>query len=299
MKVNHVELNAILGEKLRSGNPFSSMRIDNTAGFVMERMYRGIDDFAGVLSPLESGVWPGGPEEPGHLLQVYRETIPLMKETDILGFVDISGEISRSTEFLNEFKEQILFFYDGFHMMDPGALLGLSHLGPIENPWTRYLKGKKVAVVTTHAESIKAQWEKGLDKIWGDKLDIIAPFELVKVIRAPYHASLDDRQYEGSECWEDNVGYILAELDDIDYDVLLAGASTMSPFLVWAAKSAGKVGIQTGGTLMLWFGLLGYRWTKVPGYSKWHSMYNEHWIPPLDIDKPQRKHNGESSFAYW
>lgn len=296
--LNHIELNRVLGEKLQSGEPFCSMRIDNTAGFVMERMHRNINDFAGIPSPLESGVWPGGQHELGHLLHVYEETVPLMEESDILGFVDISGEISRS-EFINKFNHSMLFFYDAFYMMDPGGLLGYSHLGPIENPWTKYLKGKKVVVVTSHAESVKHQWEIGLDKVWGNKLELIAPFELVNVIRAPYHIELDDRQYENVECWEDTVAEISVLLDDTDYDVLLSGATTMSPFLVWHAKNQEKVGIQTGGTLGLWFGLLMSRWTNVPGYSAWHAMYNEHWMRPLDIDKPQKPFPGESGFAYW
>ena len=95
---------------------------------------------------------------------------------------------------------------------------------------------------------------------------------------------------------------IIKEMEKYDFDVLLTGASTSSVFYAKHAKEIGKIGIQTGGVIQLFFGILGYRWTKVPGYSKWNDMYNEHWIYPLEIDEAHNRKNNmhlETNFAYW
>ena len=86
------------------------------------------------------------------------------------------------------------------------------------------------------------------------------------------------------------------------YDVILAGNSTSAPFYAQHAKSKGKVGIQTGGVLQLYFGILGYRWTKVPGHNGWSNLYNEYWKYPLKIDEANNREkykNLETNFAYW
>jgi hypothetical protein len=64
----------------------------------------------------------------------------------------------------------------------------------------------------------------------------------------------------------------------------------------------GKIGIQTGGSLQLFFGIHGYRWYQVDYYKNWHKMYNEHWIHPLKEDEAQNRTQNthlETNFAYW
>lgn len=300
MHKNFFEVNDLISEYLQSGKPFSCLRIDNTSGYVMHCLDRGILPSSEWYNPyalVEGGVVPASTEY--GLNVVYPRTVEEMKKTDILGFVDISGDIKRDTKFLSNFPNSEKFF--DFWIMDPGSLLGLSPFGHLANPWSQYLAGKKVLVLSSHANSIKQQWSK-IDLIWGENRNKIAPFELVDAISTPYHPAIDDRQYPNCSDFESLVQITKNRIDQYDYDVLLTGISTQSPFYAEHAKQRGKVGIQTGGTIQLFFGLLGGRWVHGAPYAKWHSMFNEHWMYPLDIDKPQRKADIkflESSHAYW
>jgi hypothetical protein len=191
---------------------------------------------------------------------------------------------------------------EDFLVMDPGAILSYSNqFGELKNPWTTKLKDKKVLVISTHSESIKHQW-KNIDKVWGSQRERIVPFELVDVIRSPYHPDMDNRQPPNCDHWLDSVNYIKELMDTYDYDILLSGCSTSSPLYCDHAKQMGKIGIQTGGTIQIFFGILGYRWTKGIGYENWKQMFNEHWINPLQVDEPQNRQKYislETNFAYW
>jgi hypothetical protein len=302
MKVNHVQLNNLLASKLQNNESFSLVRLDNTIGYAIDcitKNTRPITQFFNEATLLEGGIYPNTLEFG------YTKYIPgvvsQMEQSDILGFVDISGEIERS-EIINKiFQSKPMFFGNSICLLDPAGLFGISFLGPVSNPWTQYLKGKKVLVISTHKESIMQQW-KNIDKVWGDKRDIIAPFDLVDCIRSPYHPFLDSRQYSNCNTWFDSIEYIKEEIDKHEYDVLLSGASSSSPFYVNHARNRGKIGIQMGGALQLFFGIHGYRWHDVPCYSAWHAMYNENWIWPLKVDEPENRENFrvlETTFAYW
>ena len=145
-----------------------------------------------------------------------------------------------------------------------------------------------------------------MDSVWGDKKNKILPFELVDAISTPYHPDLDDRQYMNCSDFMDKIEITKNIIDEYDYDVLLTGVTCQSPFYAQHAKDSGKVGIQTGGTIQLFFGIVGNRWVHVPppspGVPKWNEMFNENWIWPMQVDEPQRKHKidgSEAGFAYW
>lgn len=307
MHKNFYEMNEYLSSVLQRGEPHSVLRIDNTAGYIIDSIVRDrpiLTEFFNPRTILEGGVHPNTYEYAVNV--VYRKTFECMMRADCVGFVDISGEIKKDSPLLQYLKDKVTFFRDGFMTLDPGAILGYSkfYFEDLDHPvsfvpWTKYLKDKKVLVVSTHAESIKHQW-KNRHKIWGENFSNISDFELVDVIRAPYHPSVDYRQYPNCETWGDSVNHINRLLETYEFDVLLSGSTTSSPLFVDKSKSLGKIGIQTGGAIQLYFGLLGGRWAKVDAYADWHKMFNEHWMYPLQIDEPQNKVKGlESSFAYW
>jgi len=296
---NFSEANQLIGEKLRTGSPFSCLRIDNTAGYVCHSFHKKeapSNQFYNENAMIEAGVTPN--------IQYYSdvvipETMEIMKKCDILGFVDIAEQIRNDASFLEKFGNKPMFF--DYMVMDPGGLLGISPSGAVDVPWTQYLKDKKVIVLSSHANSIKHQW-KNIDSIWGKNREKIAPFELVDVIRTPYHPAIDDRQYANCHNFMDLVEITKRRIDQYDYDVLLTGITTQSPFYAQHAKEMGKIGIQTGATIQIFFGVVGKRWLGNTLYAPWRSMFNENWIFPLDSDKPQKKQqidNLEFAFAYW
>ena len=304
MRKTFQEINSLLGEKLRTHEPFSCIRLDNTAGYVFDCLSRNTlpsQEQYNAGSLVEAGIYPSTLEY--SLNVVFPLVLQAMQTSDILGFVDCSRTLP-SSPFVQQFSHIPCFYGEDFLILDPGAILGYSPFErhtPMSDPWTRHLKGKRVLVISTHADSIKQQW-KQIDKVWGSKKDDIVPFELVDVIRSPYHPAIDQRQYPNCTSWDQTVEAIKKVIDTYEYDVLLAGATTSSPIYVAHAKERGKVGIQTGGTIQIFFGILGYRWTQVEGYKNWHNMYNDSWIYPLKSDEAQQRdriRHLESMFAYW
>lgn len=301
------ELNDYFSEVIKQGKPTSIIRLDNTSGYIIDCLFKRETISTQFFNPntiLEGGVYPN--TEQYAIEVVYANTFKCIQNADCVGFVDISGVIKNSSPLVQILANKVLFFSDGYMIFDPGSILGYSklyieHLSHPESfvPWTKHLAGKRVLAISTHAESIKQQW-KNKENVWGSRLQEIAPFELVDVIRAPYHPSIDSRQYPNCNTWGDMVEYVKGLIETYDFDILLSGASTSSPMFVDHAKQLGKIGIQTGGVLQILFGVMGGRWAKVSGYQEWHNMFNEHWIYPLKIDEPQKKVQGlESNFAYW
>jgi hypothetical protein len=301
MHQNFYEINETISKSLQENKPFSLIRIDNTAGYIIHCLSKGVvpsSEFWNVNTLVEANVVPSSLDY--HSQVVIPKTLDIMENCDILGFVDVSGDISKDNNFLNQFPDKPLFF--DFLALDPGALLGYSDY-QIEHPWTESLAGKKVLVVSSHANSIKEQW-KNIDNVWGDNRAKIVPFELVDAISTPFHPAIDDRQYENCNTFEDLIQITKDRIDQYDYDVLLTGVTTQSPFYAEHAKQRGKVGIQTGATIQLFFGVLGGRWAHLnaPLYVNWRKMFNEHWKYPLDIDQPQGRNKIrflETAQAYW
>jgi hypothetical protein len=260
MHQNFYEINETISKSLQENKPFSLIRIDNTAGYVMQSYHNGVspsEEFINEFVLVQGGIVPSTIEYYSKV--IIPKTIEVMKDCDILGFVDVAGQIAKDSQFLSQFPNKPLFF--DFLALDPGALLGYSDY-QIDHPWTESLVGKKVLVVSSHANSIKEQW-KNIDNIWGDKRAKIAPFELVDAISTPYHPLLDNRQYRNCNNFEDLVQITKDRIDEYDYDVLLTGVTTQSPFYAEHAKQRGKVGIQTGATIQLFFGILGGRWAHL------------------------------------
>ena len=306
MQTDFHTLNKDISERLQSGEPFSLMRIDNTAGYVIGCRLKDqfpVGNFYNENSLIEGGIYPSTMDYAYNY--IIPKTIELTDKADIIGFVDCAQELQKDPVIIERYKDKPSFFSHSFLIVDPGALLGLDKTwGELKDPpWTSYLKGKKVLVISTHSETIKSQWNN-IDKIWGGNRDKIAPFELAGVIRSPYHPAFDDRQYPDCPTWGDSVEYIKREIEKYDFDVLLTGATTSSPFYADHAKSMGKVGIQTGGTIQLFFGILGYRWSPEAnnGYQPWAQMYNKYWRYPLTIDEPSKRSQYsflETNYAYW
>lgn len=299
MMMDFYQANNLIGEKLKSGEPFSCLRIDNTAGYVLHCLYQTntmpSEEFCNDEIMMHSGIIPA--KRDYYLSTIMPKTFSVMKECDILGFVDIGNLIRNDNNFLSNFGN-IPIFCNHF-VMDPSALLGYKTGYQPMIPWTQYLEGKKVLVVSTHSNSIKYQWNN-MDSVWGENRNKIVPFELVDAIRTPYHPLLDSRQYDNCNDYMDLIEITKRIIDQYEYDVLLTGVTTQSAFYAEHAKKMGKVGIQTGGALQLFFGIIGNRWLQ-PWYSDGARMFNDKWIWPMQIDEPEKKNlvTSETGFAYW
>jgi hypothetical protein len=303
MNLDYFQVNERLKQILQKGEPASVLRLCNTTRYVIECLLdnsRPQPQFLTNNTLVEYGIFPFDVEF------VLNDTFPRIIKTidtcDLLGLVDVGRQASLepAESFSRVYGEKEIFSGKQFAILDPGAILGVSEFKKLDDPWTKYLKGKRVLVISTHKNSIWDRWHN-IDKVWGENRDTIAPFELVDVIRTPYHPNYDSRQFINCSTWYDTIEFIKSKMDSLTYDVLLSGASGSSPFYVEHAKKRGKIGIQVGGSLQLFFGVLGGRWDSTEAYKSWRSIFNEHWIRPLAEDKPnlRDRFSFETNFAYW
>jgi hypothetical protein len=232
-------------------------------GYFLETFYKGEDPLQEFIYwlTLTSGVFPHSKQ---FLTQVWAPiNHKAMVNADILGFVDVSGSIEKNKSFNDAFCSNSYTFYgvDDILVLDPGYLVNKEIVDvTCSDPWTEKLKNKRVLVVSAFVDSIKEQW-KHKEKIWGDSLEKITPFELVDVLRSPFHPQMDNRQFPGCDTWDKALQYLMNQIDTYEYDVLLVSAAAMAPALADHAKNRGKIGITICGTLQLFFGLAGARWT--------------------------------------
>lgn len=292
------QINDKISSLFDSGNPFSVVRIGNMEGYFIDCFFRKtapLEEFHYWLS-LTSGVYP---MDVNYLTTIWlQENINAIDNADALGFVDVSGEVERNKVFVDTHCSNKFSFYGvkKIEILDPGILLNKDI---ISNPWTKNLKGKKVLVVSSHVNTIKQQWKKMKD-IWGEHLEEIAPFDLVDVVRSPFHPQMDDRQYENCTSWDQTLNHMKNLIDQYEYDVLLVGAAAYSPALADHAKRKGKIGITLCGAIQLYFGILGSRWTTQDYYKDWLKLFNENWIYTLESDLPRNRHIFDRfEKAYW
>jgi hypothetical protein len=304
MNYDFHSMNNLLSNWIKENKSFSIVRIDNTMECVLYCQYKNKEISQQQFNEqalIEGGVYPATTK---YAFEVVIPTITNeMHKADALAFLDFSGyNLEEEQDFLNVFGDKPRFFTGhSYSVLDPGCLIVGARFGKPENPWTENLKGKKVLVISPLYETIMQQWEKR-DLIWGKDKDKIVPFDLVGCIRSPHHPLLDENQFPGCTTWAENIEYIKNEILKYDYDVLLSSVSLQSSVFANFARDNGKIGIQTGGILQLFFGIKGNRWMNHQGYFDWHKMMNEHWIYPLKADEPQRKKQYsflETTYAYW
>ena len=179
---------------------------------------------------------------------------------------------------------------------DKIALVGLWEAEPWwqNNPWTRFLEGKRVLVVHPFAELIQQQYVKR--RFLFENRLVLPDFEL-KTLKAVQ--SIGGR-VDGFTDWFDALRWMENEMDKIDYDIALIGCGAYGFCLAAHAKRCGKKAIHLGGVLQLLFGIKGNRWENKNYHSiyDYSSLFNNHWVKP---DMSLRPHNAEQieDACYW
>lgn len=182
-----------------------------------------------------------------------------------------------------------------FAHMHQGALIPLLKLEPYnaqKRPWSRHLAGKKVLVVHPFKNSITKQYQEKRSLLFENQ-EILPEFDLQVI---PAVQSIAGNRPEGFETWFEALDDMKAKIDACDYDICLIGCGAYGFPLAAHVKRQGKQAFHMGGALQLLFGIKGSRWTS--GYGDYASMFNEHWIFPLDSDKPEGAERVEGG-CYW
>lgn len=294
MNYTQHQMNDWIIDKLKSNNPFSCVRLGNTENELVENVLNGrqIPDTWVNYTPL-SGIFPHTHEFCRD--KYYPKIDESLQNVDAIGHPGIS-----SKSFSEKFKQRYLsgkISYTECRFLDPIFILNYS------DPWTKYLKGKKVLVVNSSASSIEKQWDN-IDNIWGDKRELICPFELVEVIRSPFAPSVcgGDIFYGDKKIndWVESSEMLCDLIDDVDFDIALIGCGAYAPVLASYIRSKNKSVITTCGATQLFFGVKGRRWSE--NRTEHQKIFDDNWIFPIEEDLPTNLkyiESFEGGHAYW
>lgn len=167
----------------------------------------------------------------------------------------------------------------------------LQHLEPyfFETPWTKYLEGKKVAVFSPFADSIKKNYIQ-LEKIWDGK---IMPNFTLEVVNYPVSLALGkNNKYKTSR---DVYQEYIEKIHSMNFDVGIFGTGHTGLLFAIECKKLNRTGIHLGGPTQILFGVKGNRWEENTAF---HSFFNESWTRPMSHETPTEIHRVEGA-CYW
>lgn len=161
-----------------------------------------------------------------------------------------------------------------------------------ENPWTKWLEGKRVLVVHPFVESIRHQYENNRTKLFKNP-EVLPLFSNIQYVKAVQTQAGEQTQFKD---WFEALNYMEQEIDKKDYDVAIIGCGAYGMSLAAHVKRRGKVAIHLAGWTQMLFGVYGERW--VSQQSRYKDVINEFWIRPNqgeNLKKGKQIENG----CYW
>ena len=161
------------------------------------------------------------------------------------------------------------------------------------NPWTKALEGKKVLVIHPFQNSIESQYKKR-ELLFKDNL--LPKFEL-KTLKSVQTLGNEKSQFK---TWFEALDFMKNQMNEIDYDIALIGCGAYGFNLAAHAKRMGKKGFHLGGVLQMLFGITGSRWENPNQFNGMYlKLFNEHWVRPLNEERPKHAHLIENNVSYW
>lgn len=176
---------------------------------------------------------------------------------------------------------------------DPDArFIEISGLEPYlqRDPWSLALEGRRVLVVTPFARSVERQYARRRE-VWSARSPVLPEMDL-RTLPVPHGAALVPPRHSD---WFDLLRDMTERLEAETFDVVLIGAGALAVPLCAHAKRMGRIGVHTGGTTQVMFGIRGGRFDAV---SEIVCLMNEHWIRPAPEETPERADLVENR-AYW
>ena len=152
-------------------------------------------------------------------------------------------------------------------------------------PWSNALEGKKILVVSAFSKSFSRQ-HKNIHKVFPN--NYYPTFDPI-FIQAPM------TQGGGTGSWIAELDNIKEIIKDLDFEVALISAGGYALPIANFVKSLGKIGVNCGGELQLFFGVLGKRWDQSAKHQKY---FNSNWIRPDSKERPLNWRTIENG-CYW
>jgi hypothetical protein len=157
-----------------------------------------------------------------------------------------------------------------------------------KKPWTRYLKDRKVLVVSPFKKDIVDQYKKR-DKLF-ENGRVLPDFSL-EAVKAVNTRGKKDVSFSS---WFEALEYQKEMISSVDFDIALLGCGAYGmPLCDYIKTELNRSAIYMGGGLQLLFGLRGARWD---GQDQYEELFNEHWkYPDENVHDPEEL---ESKDAY-
>jgi hypothetical protein len=170
--------------------------------------------------------------------------------------------------------------------------------------WLRALANRTVLVVHPFNESIHAQLKRGARAIWGDWGETLLPSTMrLKVVVPPVSfAGADTADAPNSfRAWRPALDALMRRVDAAGpFDVALLACGGLGMPLGAYLRTTGRSSIYIGGSLQMWFGIIGNRWrgwqSRDPFLKR--ILSNPNWVSPLPSERPPGYKTEENS-AYW
>ena len=153
-------------------------------------------------------------------------------------------------------------------------------------PWSMALEGKKILVISSFSESFNKQMPK-----------INSVFHRIKYPSLDLQF-IDAPMTQGGNLttsWKQNLELVKQRMETIEFEVALISAGTYAYPLASHAKKIGKIGINCGGELQLFFGVIGRRWENT---DKVNRYYNKNWVRPNIKERPANWQDIENG-CFW
>ncbi|MCO6496350.1 MAG: hypothetical protein J5I50_01680 [Chitinophagaceae bacterium] len=274
-----VDTNNLIKEGILNQQPFMVTRfgaseLKTVNNFIVQHVsdYNGFNDE--ILEEIftHSGVFP----KDSHVIEDFsREYIESSRQIDLIGVWHNRGEDFLINTLCPEAKRCRLRFLEPYFY---------------EHPWSEALEGKRVLVIHPFETSIRKQYSKR-EILFADKR-VLPEFELL-TLKAVQSLSGADTRFKN---WKEALENMKGSISCIEFDVAIIGAGAYGLPLASFIKQSGKVAIHLGGASQLLFGIKGKRWLEKEDFRH---LFNDHWIFPLDEEKPEHGGKVDGVGPYW
>jgi hypothetical protein len=166
---------------------------------------------------------------------------------------------------------------------------------PLEERWTKLLKGQTVSVVSSFTETMKSQITY-LDKFFpSEVLPSDVRWNWVQTGHPPKLAKgINEWPYHIKDSIE-AVDWIVSEVIRQESRFAIIGCGGIGMLVAKKLKERGIIAIVLGGAIQVLFGIKGKRWENHSIISK---FWNEHWMSPSESEKPGG-YSGIEGGCYW
>jgi hypothetical protein len=180
-----------------------------------------------------------------------------------------------------------------------GPYLPLRALEPYYVPeayqWTSALEGRRVAVVSSFAETACVQATRAT-AVWSGRA--VLPKATYLPVETRYSPRLAQGRAEWPDTvtsWDSAVTHVVNRVMEQDADIVLIGCGGLGMVIGHELRMRGKVCIVMGGAIQVLFGIKGRRWQN---HSIISTFWNDAWVWPRLEDTPAGADEVESS-CYW